>query len=229
MYILMIIILILLTMPAYIMADRYMTDEKQSVKIKVKQGFINLVPVYIIAVTFSKIINKILQEDYLVSEYPFLKEISDIGMAVSICYILIYIAMNVRNKRHGRYHKLRNIWIFLVIFLNEIAAISRVLALPVTEVQIAGLIMQFVLDIGVYLILFNLLTKDKIAKELEELHYHMEIEKIRYQEMDNEREAMAKIRHDYNNQLTSVLGLLHMKREDEACQLLKEMRGECHD
>lgn len=227
MYVLMIIIVVLLTMPAYIIAARYMTDEKKNLKIK--QEFIGYVPVYIISIILSEIINGILYEGHAILEYSFLERISKSGMMVSLCYILIYIVINMRNKRHGRYHKLRNIWIFLVIFLNEVAAVSRVLALPISDADVTALFIQFVLDIGVYLILFNLLAKEKMAKELEELRYHMEIEKIRYHEMDKEREAMAKLRHDYNNQLTSVLGLLHMKREDEAKELLKEMRSEHYD
>lgn len=229
MYIFMIIISILLIIPAFLLAEKYMLDEKKRLKNKIKKGLMKILPSYIIAITLSKIIVGILLKDHLFMEYPLLRGISECGLAVSISYIIIYIVMNVWNKRHERYHKLRNIWIFLVIFINEIAAIARIVALPSIEAEIPGLLLQFVLDIGVYLILFNLLAKDKIVKELEELHYHMEVEKIRYQEMYNEREMMAKIRHDYNNQLTSVLGLLHMKREDEAKELLKEMRSGYYD
>ena len=221
MYIFMIIISILLTILAFLQAKKYM--------IKTKINLMNIVPTYLVAICLSKIIVDIILRNHTLEEYSFVKEIGECGLAVSISYILIYIAMNVWNKKHGRYHKLRNVWIFFVIFVNEIASISRVIHLPSVEEEIPGLLMQFVLDIGVYLILFNLLTKERLAKELEELHYHMEIEKIRYQELDNEREAMAKLRHDYNNQLTSVLGLLHMKREDEAKELLKEMRSERYD
>lgn len=220
-YMFMIIITILLTMLAFLQAKKYM--------ITTKINPITIISTCLVAIGLSKIIVGIILRNHRLEEYSFVKEIGECGLAVSISYIIIYIAMNVWNKRHGCYHKLRNVWIFLVIFVNEIASISRVIHLSPVKEEIPGLLLQFVLDIAVYLILFNLLIKERLTKELEELHYHMKIERIRYQEMDKEREAMAKLRHDYNNQLTSVLGLLHIKREDAAKELLKEMRRERYD
>ena len=49
------------------------------------------------------------------------------------------------------------------------------------------------------------------------------MEKLYYEEMDKERESMAKIRHDYNNLISSILGLIHIGRVDEAEIVLDEL------
>ena len=67
--------------------------------------------------------------------------------------------------------------------------------------------------------------KEAIAKELEEIRFQAERERIYYEELDKQRIEMAKIRHDYNNMITSVLGLIHMGREEEAKELIDELLG----
>ena len=68
-------------------------------------------------------------------------------------------------------------------------------------------------------------NREKFAKELEEIRFQAERERIYYEELDKQRIEMAKIRHDYNNLITSVLGLIHMGREEEAKELIDELLG----
>lgn len=151
------------------------------------------------------------------------------GIGVAINYITIYIVMNLWSKKKYNLGKTKNIWIFLLIFINEIAAVNRVIHMPNISEEAPVLMIQFLIDIGMFLVLYGLVLKEKVEKDLHQLLEYMEQERLYYQEMDREREKMAKIRHDYNNQLTSVLGLLHMGREEEAKIMLKEMRNRHHD
>lgn len=151
------------------------------------------------------------------------------GIGVSINYIAIYVVMNLWSKKHYNFEKMKNIWIFLLIFVNEIAAVNRVIHMPNVSEEAPILMIQFLIDIGMFLVLYGLVLKEKVEMDLQQLLEYMEQEKLYYQAMDAEREKMAKIRHDYNNQLTSVLGLLHMGREEEAKLMLKEMRSRHHD
>ena len=71
--------------------------------------------------------------------------------------------------------------------------------------------------------MFRQKEKERISRELEEIKFRAEKEKIFYQELENRRVEMAKIRHDYNNLITSVMGLIHMGRQDEAKEMLDEL------
>ncbi|MGN0202920.1 MAG: GHKL domain-containing protein [Coprococcus sp.] len=77
-----------------------------------------------------------------------------------------------------------------------------------------------VLDLLLVCIQFNQAEKDSLEKELRELRYQNQLERQHYQNVEARREEMAKIRHDYNNLLTSVLGLLHMGKSEEAEQAI---------
>ena len=86
-------------------------------------------------------------------------------------------------------------------------------------------IFGIVCDAILIYIIFKQNEKEAIAKELEEIRFQAERERIYYEELDKQRIEMAKIRHDYNNLITSVLGLIHMGREEEAKELIDELLG----
>ena len=148
------------------------------------------------------------------------------GVGASLGFIGIFLIMNLWNKHYARYHRLNNIWIFLLLFVNQLASMNRILHIQTADGLLPKLYIQFLFDWGIFLVLFNQVSKERVEKELQELNHYIEQEHLHYQEVEKEREEMAKLRHDYNNQLTAVLGLLHMNREKEAQAMLKEMKGE---
>lgn len=150
-------------------------------------------------------------------------------LGVTIAYSSIYIAMNRWNRKYNGYVKKSNIWIFMLILASEIAGVNRTIHMPDIEQAVRILVIQCFIDIGIFLIMYNLVSKERMENELKQLKYYMEREREYYQELDKEREEMAKLRHDYNNQLTSVLGLIHMNRLDEAKEMLKEMGDKAYD
>lgn len=82
-----------------------------------------------------------------------------------------------------------------------------------------------VMLIGIILIfiLFNQAEKDTIEKELEQTQYRFELEQQHYKAVEARREELAKIRHDYNNLLTSVRGLLKMGEYEQAQEALDNL------
>ena len=70
---------------------------------------------------------------------------------------------------------------------------------------------------------FNQAEKEAVEKELSALKHQTELERQHYQSVETRREEMAKIRHDYNNHLSSILALLHMEKRDEAEQMLESL------
>lgn len=79
------------------------------------------------------------------------------------------------------------------------------------------------LDAILVFIIIRQRSKYKMEKELEEITAQYEYEKLYYQELEKNREDMAIIRHDYNNHITSVLGLIHTGRISEAKEMINEM------
>lgn len=70
---------------------------------------------------------------------------------------------------------------------------------------------------------FNQSDKEHIQKELTEMTYQTRLEQQHYRHIEEKREEVAKLRHDYNNLLSSSLGLLREGRHNEAEELLASL------
>lgn len=81
----------------------------------------------------------------------------------------------------------------------------------------------FVVGMVLIFVLFNQAEKDTIEKKLEQTRYRFEMEQQHYKAVEARREELAKIRHDYNNLLTSVRGLLQMGQTEEAREALDNL------
>ena len=71
------------------------------------------------------------------------------------------------------------------------------------------------------------LSRSEKREKLEEvagLQEIIEAEKVHYQELEERREEMAKLRHDYNNILTSVMFLTKNGKVDEAAGVIRELK-----
>lgn len=120
--------------------------------------------------------------------------------------------------------KKRNIVIIIIlIIINQLTILNRNIEMGFTPILAGTFVFGIVCDAILIYIIFKQNEKEKIAKELEEIRFQAEREKIYYQELDKQRIEMAKIRHDYNNLITSVLGLIHMGREKEAEEMIDEL------
>lgn len=81
----------------------------------------------------------------------------------------------------------------------------------------------FLLNILLIFVQFNQTEKDEAEKELSALKRQTELERQYYESVEIRREEMAKIRHDYNNHLCSVLGLIHMEKTEEAEKVIESL------
>ncbi len=71
------------------------------------------------------------------------------------------------------------------------------------------------------------LSRSEKREKLEEVAGLQEIieqEKVHYQKLEERREEMAKLRHDYNNILTSVMFLTKNGKADEAAGVIRELK-----
>lgn len=85
-----------------------------------------------------------------------------------------------------------------------------------SALHVASMAGALLLDLLLICVQFNQAEKDQVERELTQLRHQTQLERQYYQSVEQRREEMAKIRHDYNNLLSSVLGLLHMDRTQEA-------------
>lgn len=183
----------------------------------------------ILLFVFSYPVTRLIVKNHISFDFSSRNMIFVVVLGVTIVYVSIYFAMNKWNKKYNGYVKRSNIWIFGLILASEIAGVNRTVHMADIGQAVRILIMQCFIDIAIFLIMYDLVSKERMENELKQLKYYMDCERAYYQEMDKEREEMAKIRHDYNNQLTSVLGLIHMNRLDEAKEMLKEMEDKVYD
>ncbi len=91
---------------------------------------------------------------------------------------------------------------------------------PLHIISMSG---AFILNFLLICVQFNQAEKEAVEKELSTLKHQTELERQRYESLEARQEEMAKIRHDYNNHLSSVLGLLQMERSDEAVKTVKDL------
>lgn len=90
-------------------------------------------------------------------------------------------------------------------------------------VNLVSLVASYLFSLLLIFLMFNQANKDTLEKELAETQYWAKLEQQHYQNIEARREEMAKIRHDYNNLLTSVLGLLRMGEPEEAEEALAKL------
>jgi len=81
----------------------------------------------------------------------------------------------------------------------------------------------FFLNLLLICVQFHQAEKEEAEKALEELKRTQARQKQHYESMEERREEMAKLRHDYNNHLSSVLGLIRMGKTQEAEAAVKAL------
>ena len=149
---------------------------------------------------------------------------------VTLLTVLIYFIISIiwcRLLKRGLV--LNHPFVFIALLLSEICSLlpsmmiyfknGGELLFEYDFLIVSSLIMTFSLAY----ILFDQSEKDIIQNELNEVKRVMEIEKEHYRNLEKYSEEMSKIRHDYNNYISTVLYLIHSGKTEEAKGLLKDL------
>ena len=85
-----------------------------------------------------------------------------------------------------------------------------------------------VLISGVILLVYvvSLDKKAAIEEELNETRHRAELEQQHYRELELRQEELAKLRHDFNNQLTTISHLIRKKEENNAQDMIQALSKE---
>ncbi|MDO4343601.1 MAG: hypothetical protein Q4C50_02235 [Eubacteriales bacterium] len=147
--------------------------------------------------------------------------------ALTILMNVVYTMAVFRRKKKGR-EAASPVWIavllpmFLMFWIMWNSRSQQ--AIGDSHVYMAMICSWTVWEFALAMFYMNHMEKREMQREAQRLAQAMELEKIRYAQIEARREEMAKLRHDYNNILSSVLFLVKNERCDEAKKMLADLR-----
>jgi len=119
---------------------------------------------------------------------------------------------------------------FSIFLLLRVFSLGTLLTFTYAyDLQYLGMISIAVslgLDIGllVYIISFEKTTE--IENELQEIKRELELEAIRFKAIESQSEKMAKLRHDFNNQLAAITQLIRLQEQETAKEMFEDIDKE---
>ncbi len=139
---------------------------------------------------------------------------------------VIYTAVVLRIKKK---EKINPVWIAVSLqFFLVFAAVWKTWRLPDMNEDYDRYFMIVcigsVLEFSLLMLYLSQSEKQEAKAEAVRLQEIIEQEKVHYQEMEARREEMAKLRHDYNNILTSVMFLTKNGNTDEAAGVIRALK-----
>lgn len=147
-----------------------------------------------------------------------------------IVSMIVMIWRRFQNKRLPRF-----IWVYVLLPLCfSIPSMQHVFVVLESSrtmqwVSMISLMASAITTLLLIIFMFKQAEQEGIEQELAQIKLQSALEQQYYQDIESRREEMAKIRHDYNNLLTSILGLLQMGRTAEAEQALGELLKRVED
>lgn len=89
-----------------------------------------------------------------------------------------------------------------------------------------GILLCLVADIALLAYTISHEKKASLEEELHEIRYVTELEQAHYQELEQRRDELAKLRHDFNNQLAAISHLARSGDEGAAQALIESLSRE---
>ena len=167
--------------------------------------------------------------EILVADYSQPKLAFCCAMILPIVLILYILTARIWNKAYKKQQAPGNTGAILLFCALPVFMI----VMGVMTVSHAGddSVSQYILlcsalaFMSVMVILMLLLQNERAAaqRELAEIQRRSELERAHYAAVEEKREALARIRHDYRNVITSVLILMEGGNQEKAKQLLAEL------
>lgn len=124
----------------------------------------------------------------------------------------------------------RHTWIFVLFPISQLIVLwnwtnqELFFSRDIGVFAAAGFMLGFVADIVLLYVFLNQGEKDVLAKRVQEMEHLQQVEQLHYQSMETRREELAKIRHDFNNQLTTALYLTEQGEQEQAKSMLEQLR-----
>lgn len=146
--------------------------------------------------------------------------------------IAIITFMTVAYRSFIHQYRIKNGLAIALFAVNQIAMILFFFSLDSLEgysyaniVSTAGIACGYLADLLLFLVVDRQAEQERVYRRVQKLQKEMELEAVKYEAMRERRGRFAKLRHDYNNQLTTVQLLLKSGKEDEAYRLANELKS----
>lgn len=147
------------------------------------------------------------------------------SIAVISVMIHIFYTMFILKISKKKRLKTSPVWISMMLLLVLVfVAIQAVLRPEESDNSYFVFICIFaVVEFSLLMLYLSQSEKREAQEEVDKLQQAMELEKTHYEQIEARREEMAKIRHDYNNVITSVMLLIENGKTEEAGTVLREL------
>lgn len=154
-----------------------------------------------------------------------------------LLYIFIFVILgciSVAWKTVRTKHVPKNIWVFLLFPLSQYLTVMSltvdhlfgIVAYPYPWRIVFSLLIGVIADVILFYVMFTQGEKEEIRQRLAETEKLMEMEKGYYETIEARREEMAKIRHDFGNQLTAALHIAQNGEQEKSVELLEQLKEE---
>ena len=144
--------------------------------------------------------------------------------------LLYYLFFFIWRRYIGKIRSdIPNMWAFFLILAGQlIYSLSQLLIILSQPVDVdpwsaAGIAIMTVGNLAILQILLTNSKKAELEESLRDVQHVRELEKMHYGAMESRRHEMAKIRHDFNNQLVAAHQLIVSGRGEYAGTLLDEL------
>lgn len=88
-----------------------------------------------------------------------------------------------------------------------------------------SMFLVYLLSLMLIWLQFHRAERELLEKELAKLQSELKLEQQHYRQLEAHREELARIRHDYNNHLTAIAGLLQQHQPEQAVQAVESLLG----
>lgn len=142
----------------------------------------------------------------------------------SLVFYTFFGILSVLVFRSVSLRRFRVLYLLFVIFpMSWLLFIQYVLLSLPDAVFLAAQILGF---LGCFMLLYYTLEQEKKAdleRELRDVRHTMELEQAHYQAVEEKREELARIRHDFNNQLAVIGRLVENGEREDAGQMIRRI------
>jgi signal transduction histidine kinase len=116
--------------------------------------------------------------------------------------------------------------LFFILPIGQLVTVYSFVFSAYTAFWLLGVILSLAADLVLLIYTVSQEKKTVLEDELRETRYTMELEQSHYRELEQRREELAKIRHDFNNQLASIGQLIRLGEKESAQDMISALSEE---
>jgi len=116
--------------------------------------------------------------------------------------------------------------LFFILPIGQIITVYSFMFSTWTAFWLVGVLLSLVADLVLLVYTISQEKKTGMEEELRETRHQMELEQAHYRAVEQRRDELAKLRHDFSSQLASVAQLVRSGEEDPAQDLIRALSKE---